>query len=97
MADVLEKNWNANKIVLTNLSICLVTLLIQGVGESPQLLTDLLNWGRSSKTKYLPMLRVLKGKFDSLSLFPSSLFLSVFFTQSFQPKRSAMVHYLKIM
>lgn len=36
MANVLAANWNANKQVLTNLSICLVALLIQGVSEQPQ-------------------------------------------------------------
>ena len=60
MADVLAKNWNANKLILTNLSICLVTLLIQGVQESPELLGDLLTWGREKSTNQLPMLRVLK-------------------------------------
>jgi hypothetical protein len=60
MANVLAANWNANKIIMTNLAICLVLLLIQGVEESPQLLGDLLLWGRSKATNQLPMLRVLK-------------------------------------
>jgi hypothetical protein len=36
MANILAANWKANKMILTNLSICLVTLLIQGVTEQPQ-------------------------------------------------------------
>ncbi len=60
MANVLAANWNANKIIMTNLAICLVLLLIQGVQESPQLLGDLLEWGKAKQTNLLPMLRVLK-------------------------------------
>jgi hypothetical protein len=60
MANVLAANWNANKLIMTNLAICLVLLLIQGVQESPQMLGDLLEWGRSKPTNLLPMLRVLK-------------------------------------
>lgn len=60
MANVLAANWNANKLIMTNLAICLVLLLIHGVEESPQLLGDLLTWGGMKPTNQLPMLRVLR-------------------------------------
>jgi hypothetical protein len=40
MANVLAANWKSSKLILTNLSICLVSLLIQGVSEQPQRKND---------------------------------------------------------